>query len=139
MCVFFMLFIAGEGDGGAVEDEVATGRMEVESEFLRSPSGTMEGIVNTKAGKEEWNALGSTRKIVQNMDESRNELNASGIDSYRNVSSDLSSSEEASGAGDIVEPSYMWYACYGSNMWRPRFMCYIQGGKVCIYTSADCE
>ncbi|XP_024395263.1 histone deacetylase 5 isoform X2 [Physcomitrium patens] len=121
---------AGEGDGGAVEDEVATGRMEVESEFLRSPSGTMEGIVNTKAGKEEWNALGSTRKIVQNMDESRNELNASGIDSYRNVSSDLSSSEEASGAGDIVEPSYMWYACYGSNMWRPRFMCYIQGGKV---------
>jgi len=24
---------------------------------------------------------------------------------------------------------YVWYACYGSNVWKPRFMCYIQGGQ----------
>lgn len=24
----------------------------------------------------------------------------------------------------------VWYASYGSNMWKPRFLCYIQGGKV---------
>ncbi len=24
---------------------------------------------------------------------------------------------------------YVWYACYGSNLYRKRFMCYIQGGK----------
>lgn len=27
---------------------------------------------------------------------------------------------------------YVWYACYGSNVWKPRFMCYIQGGQVII-------
>lgn len=59
MCVFFMLFIVGEGDGGVVEDEVVMGRMEVELEFLRSLFGMMEGIVNIKVGKEEWNVLGS--------------------------------------------------------------------------------
>ncbi|OAY72753.1 Histone deacetylase 5 [Ananas comosus] len=26
--------------------------------------------------------------------------------------------------------TYVWYASYGSNMWRPRFLCYIEGGKV---------
>lgn len=25
---------------------------------------------------------------------------------------------------------YVWYACYGSNMWNPRFLCYIEGGQV---------
>ncbi|KAK3125612.1 hypothetical protein QOZ80_7BG0607340 [Eleusine coracana subsp. coracana] len=24
---------------------------------------------------------------------------------------------------------YVWYASFGSNMWKPRFLCYIQGGK----------
>ncbi|XP_042420772.1 histone deacetylase 5-like isoform X1 [Zingiber officinale] len=24
----------------------------------------------------------------------------------------------------------VWYASYGSNMWKPRFLCYIEGGKV---------
>ncbi|XP_023633606.1 histone deacetylase 5 isoform X1 [Capsella rubella] len=24
----------------------------------------------------------------------------------------------------------VWYACFGSNMWKPRFLCYIQGGQV---------
>ncbi|KAK9116471.1 hypothetical protein Sjap_015418 [Stephania japonica] len=24
----------------------------------------------------------------------------------------------------------IWYACFGSNMWMPRFLCYIQGGQV---------
>jgi histone deacetylase 6 len=24
----------------------------------------------------------------------------------------------------------VWYASFGSNMWRPRFLCYVQGGKV---------
>ncbi|WOL16976.1 histone deacetylase 5-like isoform X1 [Canna indica] len=24
----------------------------------------------------------------------------------------------------------VWYATYGSNMWKPRFLCYIEGGKV---------
>ncbi|KAJ0981970.1 hypothetical protein J5N97_010225 [Dioscorea zingiberensis] len=24
----------------------------------------------------------------------------------------------------------IWYATYGSNMWKPRFLCYIRGGKV---------
>lgn len=25
---------------------------------------------------------------------------------------------------------YIWYASYGSNMWKPRFMCYLEGGQV---------
>lgn len=25
---------------------------------------------------------------------------------------------------------YVWYASYGSNMWNPRFLCYIEGGQV---------
>ncbi|KAH7528921.1 hypothetical protein FEM48_Zijuj05G0129000 [Ziziphus jujuba var. spinosa] len=25
---------------------------------------------------------------------------------------------------------HIWYSSFGSNMWRPRFMCYIQGGQV---------
>lgn len=25
---------------------------------------------------------------------------------------------------------YVWYASYGSNMWKPRFDCYIAGGQV---------
>ncbi|KAJ6738588.1 HISTONE DEACETYLASE [Salix koriyanagi] len=24
----------------------------------------------------------------------------------------------------------IWYACFGSNMWKPRFLCYIEGGQV---------
>ena len=26
--------------------------------------------------------------------------------------------------------THVWYASFGSNMWKPRFLCYIQGGKV---------
>lgn len=28
----------------------------------------------------------------------------------------------------------VWYASFGSNMWMPRFLCYIEGGKVCRFT-----
>ncbi|KAJ7299256.1 hypothetical protein O6H91_Y266500 [Diphasiastrum complanatum] len=33
--------------------------------------------------------------------------------------------------GIISDPgiTYVWYAAYGSNMWKPRFMCYIHGGQ----------
>lgn len=31
--------------------------------------------------------------------------------------------------------TYIWYASYGSNMWRPRFLCYIEGGKVYFFVS----
>jgi len=33
-------------------------------------------------------------------------------------------------ASEGIETHYVWYACYGSNMWLPQFMCYIQGGQV---------
>jgi hypothetical protein len=33
-------------------------------------------------------------------------------------------------ASECIETHYVWYACYGSNMWLPQFMCYIQGGQV---------
>ncbi|XP_074570290.1 histone deacetylase 5-like [Curcuma longa] len=29
-----------------------------------------------------------------------------------------------------LSKSEVWYASYGSNMWKPRFLCYIEGGKV---------
>jgi histone deacetylase 6 len=29
---------------------------------------------------------------------------------------------------------YVWYASFGSNMWTPRFLCYIEGGKVMLKT-----
>ena len=29
----------------------------------------------------------------------------------------------------------IWYATFGSNMWKPRFLCYIQGGQVNILGS----
>jgi histone deacetylase 4/5 len=30
----------------------------------------------------------------------------------------------------VLSRTYVWYASFGSNMWKPRFLCYIQGGKV---------
>lgn len=27
----------------------------------------------------------------------------------------------------------IWYATFGSNMWKPRFLCYIEGGQVTKY------
>jgi histone deacetylase 6 len=30
---------------------------------------------------------------------------------------------------------YLWYASYGSNMWMPRFECYIAGGQVMHYSN----
>ena len=24
----------------------------------------------------------------------------------------------------------IWYASFGSNMWKPRFLCYVEGGQV---------
>lgn len=24
----------------------------------------------------------------------------------------------------------VWYASFGSNMWKPRFLCYVEGGQV---------
>ncbi|XP_062188769.1 histone deacetylase 5-like [Phragmites australis] len=30
----------------------------------------------------------------------------------------------------VLSRTYVWYSSFGSNMWKPRFMCYIQGGKV---------
>lgn len=43
-------------------------------------------------------------------------------------------------AGESIEDdgpefSHVWYACYGSNMYSSRFMCYIQGGQVYFKTS----
>ncbi|KAL6656912.1 hypothetical protein ACP70R_004692 [Stipagrostis hirtigluma subsp. patula] len=29
----------------------------------------------------------------------------------------------------VLSRTYIWYASFGSNMWKPRFLCYIQGGK----------
>ncbi|KAL6841959.1 hypothetical protein ACP4OV_028471 [Aristida adscensionis] len=29
----------------------------------------------------------------------------------------------------VLSRTYVWYASFGSNMWKPRFLCYIQGGK----------
>ena len=33
----------------------------------------------------------------------------------------------------VLSKIEVWYACYGSNMWKDRFLCYIVGGKVCSY------
>ncbi|KAH9315230.1 hypothetical protein KI387_023857, partial [Taxus chinensis] len=30
----------------------------------------------------------------------------------------------------LLRKAHIWYACYGSNMWKRRFICYIEGGKV---------
>eukprot|EP01018_Ginkgo_biloba_P014008 Gb_00466 [translate_table: standard] len=32
--------------------------------------------------------------------------------------------------GSVLPSTYIWYASYGSNMWKPRFLCYIEGGQV---------
>lgn len=53
--------------------------------------------------------------------------------------SDLSSTGEAPVSDEVVESSHIWYACYGSNMWKKRFMCYIEGGMVRICASEDSE
>lgn len=54
------------------------------------------------------------------------------------VERDLSSTVEDPDV-EIVESSHIWYACYGSNMYKPRFMCYIEGGKVRICILKDGE
>ncbi|KAG2278379.1 hypothetical protein Bca52824_060934 [Brassica carinata] len=38
-------------------------------------------------------------------------------------------SETASWRSDLSKVD-VWYASFGSNMWKPRFLCYIQGGQV---------
>ena len=35
--------------------------------------------------------------------------------------------------------THVWYASFGSNMWKPRFLCYIQGGKVKFKTQCFCK
>lgn len=30
----------------------------------------------------------------------------------------------------IASKIFVWYGTYGSNMWTPRFLCYIRGGQV---------
>lgn len=35
--------------------------------------------------------------------------------------------------------THVWYASFGSNMWKPRFLCYIQGGKVKFKTHCFCK
>lgn len=30
----------------------------------------------------------------------------------------------------IASKIFIWYGSYGSNMWTPRFLCYISGGQV---------
>eukprot|EP00250_Pteridium_aquilinum_P005405 c15499_g1_i2 orf=284-2374(-) len=37
---------------------------------------------------------------------------------------------ETNDRGGDEQQMYIWYAAYGSNMWRDRFMCYIKGGQV---------
>ncbi|CAG7860283.1 unnamed protein product [Brassica rapa] len=37
-------------------------------------------------------------------------------------------SETASWRSDLAKVD-VWYASFGSNMWKPRFLCYIQGGQ----------
>lgn len=30
----------------------------------------------------------------------------------------------------VLSNTEVWYGSYGSNMWKPRFLCYVEGGKV---------
>ncbi|XP_059074393.1 histone deacetylase 5 isoform X2 [Cryptomeria japonica] len=39
---------------------------------------------------------------------------------------------------ELLRKTHIWYACYGSNMWKRRFLCYIKGGKV-EGMSKDCS
>jgi len=39
------------------------------------------------------------------------------------------SRERSEGRAATSDDSLVWYACYGSNLKRERFMCYIQGGQ----------
>eukprot|EP00899_Mesostigma_viride_P002664 jgi/Mesvir1/12399/Mv00570-RA.1 len=70
----------------------------------------------------------------------------SGMDSFAGmspVSSQLQGDGTCSyeGGGSLGasegESMYVWYAAYGSNMWRDRFLCYLQGGQVAGMTHAN--
>ena len=37
---------------------------------------------------------------------------------------------ENSCSADVEAVDYVWYGCYGSNMLKERFLCYLQGGQV---------
>ncbi|KAF3499204.1 hypothetical protein F2Q69_00039954 [Brassica cretica] len=47
-------------------------------------------------------------------------------------------SETASWRSDLSKVD-VWYASFGSNMWKPRFLCYIQGGQVSSLVSEVLE
>ncbi|KAG0625348.1 hypothetical protein M758_2G047500 [Ceratodon purpureus] len=61
-----------------------------------------------------------------------NDVQAERIKVATDVSSisNLDNTGEASVGDEIVESSHVWYGCYGSNVWKKRFMCYIEGGTV---------
>lgn len=53
------------------------------------------------------------------------------------TSTSVTSSHETSKASvpwrSVLSKIDVWYASYGSNMWLPRFLCYVSGGKVNIH------
>ena len=89
-----------------------------------------EAIVN---GLKHYEQLGesststSTRSGKQQLDTNSENIMGREIFSATGVGEQDGAHHEGSESS-----KYVWYACYGSNVWKPRFMCYIQGGQVII-------
>ncbi len=75
------------------------------------PSSTTNGVDNIQDSHKFATKVGHSSEIVH-------------------TSSAVSREEQVLSTREGTENSYVWYVCYGSNMWLPRFMCYIQGGQV---------
>jgi hypothetical protein len=75
------------------------------------PSSTTNGVDNIQDSHKFATKVGHSSEIVH-------------------TSSAVSREEQVLSTRKGTENSYVWYVCYGSNMWLPRFMCYIQGGQV---------
>jgi histone deacetylase 6 len=93
--------------------------------------------------KREGSSNGTTTdEVPQNGHEPEvKDLGYKEVDGRINPSEDYESDEDGDGqvmndiAGESIEDdgpefSHVWYACYGSNMYSKRFMCYIQGGQI---------
>ncbi|CAM6060278.1 unnamed protein product [Sphagnum tenellum] len=111
--------------------------IDADEEARKGPSQNIEETTKPGSSKEvkgqsmDGIVLTSTTNGVDNDENGYNVATEVAHDSENVHPSSVGSSKgKTFAATEGIETHYVWYACYGSNMWLPQFMCYIQGGQV---------
>lgn len=107
------------------EEEKVEGRVEVEA--------TVVGLQQNQQLIGESSTSPSTRSGKQQQQQQQLHTNPENFMGREIFFSATGVGRQNDADQEVSESSkYVWYACYGSNVWKPRFLCYIQGGQVII-------